>query len=387
MKKFLIIFIFLSSFLFSNEKVNIYLFSSKECPHCKKEKVFLEKLQKKYSYINVQNFDIYLKKENQILYKKVAQKFNIKNPRVPLTVVGDRYFAGFLSEETTGKNIENAILYAYENQSIDLIESIKKKEEVDLKNGKHNVIEKIKLPFLKEINLKNLSLPLITILIALVDGFNPCAMWALVMLLSFLITINNRKKLFFLGFLFILTSSLVYLMFMIAWLNFLMFFSYVKWIKFVIGSIAIIGGVYYLKEFFKKNITCNVTSSKFKEKTKEKITFLTNKKNLFFASIGIILLAFFVNLIELICSAGLPVVYLQILSLSNLSSFSYYSYILLYILIFMLDDLIIFVIAVYTLNLLNISGKFSRFTHLIGGSILLILGILLIFKPSLLMFG
>jgi glutaredoxin len=385
MKKILFLFIFSFSFLFS-ENLNLYLFTTKECPHCKKEKIFLEKIKKKYSYLNVQNIDIYSSKENQKLFEDVAIKLNIKNIKIPLTIIGDRYFIGFLSEDTTGKNIENAIKFAYENNSIDIMQSLKKKDEIDIKDGKHNVLQKIKLPFFKEINLKNLSLPVLTILIALVDGFNPCAMWALIMLLSFLIAVENRKKLFFLGFLFILTSAFVYFLFMVAWLNFLTFFSYINWIKYLIGSIAVIGGVFYLKEFFKKNISCNVTSSKFKEKTKDKITFLTNKKNLFFASIGIIILAFLLNLIELICSAGLPVVYLQILSMSNLSFISYYLYLLLYIFIFMLDDLIVFAIAVYTLSLLNISGKFSRYSHLIGGSILLILGILLIFKPEFLMF-
>jgi glutaredoxin len=385
MKKILFLFLFSFSFLFS-ENVNLYLFSTKDCPHCKKEKIFLEKNKKKYSYLNVKNIDIYSSKENQKLFEDIVNKLKIKNVKIPLTIIGDRYFIGFLSDQTTGKNIEEAIKFAYTNNSIDIIESLKKKDDIEIKNGKHNVFETIKLPFFKDINLKNLSLPVLTILIALVDGFNPCAMWTLVMLLSFLIAIESRKKLFLLGFLFILTSAVVYFFFMVAWLNFLMFFSYIKWIKYLIGAIAFLGGCFYLKEFLKKNTSCRVTSSKFKEKTKEKITFLTNKKNLFFASLGIIILAFLVNLIELICSAGLPVVYLQILSMSNLNIFSYYSYILLYILIFMLDDLVVFIIAVYTLSLLNITGKFSRYSHLIGGSVLLILGLLLFFKPEFLMF-
>lgn len=114
--------------------------------------------------------------------------------------------------------------------------------------------------------------------------------------------------------------------------------------------------------------------------------YLTENKKIWLAIIGIVLLAFFVNLIELICSAGLPIIYTQILSLSSLSTFQYYSYITLYIFIFMLDDLFIFTVAFFSLQLIKITTKYSRFSHLLGGVVLVILGILLIFKPQYLTF-
>ena len=86
------------------------------------------------------------------------------------------------------------------------------------------------------------------------------------------------------------------------------------------------------------------------------------------------------------CSAGLPAVYTQILSLSQLSVLSYYFYLVLYIVFYMLDDIIVFIIAMTTLQLTGLSGKYARWSRLIGGAILLILGILLIFKPGWLMF-
>ena len=103
--------------------------------------------------------------------------------------------------------------------------------------------------------------------------------------------------------------------------------------------------------------------------------------------IGIIALAAAVNLIESVCSAGFPVIFTQILALSNLEKWQYYLYMLLYIFVFMLDDMIVFIGAMVTLRLTGVTNKYSRFSHLIGGILMLLIGVLLIFKPELLMFG
>ena len=118
-----------------------------------------------------------------------------------------------------------------------------------------------------------------------------------------------------------------------------------------------------------------------------KLKKIIQEKHFLIALGGLIILAFAVNLVELICSAGLPAVYTQVLTLSNLSTWQYYSYLALYIFVFMLDDLFVFFAAMITLQFTGISGKYSRASHLIGGIVMLIIGILMIFKPELLMFG
>ena len=102
---------------------------------------------------------------------------------------------------------------------------------------------------------------------------------------------------------------------------------------------------------------------------------------------GIILLAIAVNMIELVCSAGLPAVYTQILALSNLPTWQYYSYIFLYILIFMLDDFIVFIIAMFTLKISGLSNKYAHVSNLIGGVLMILIGLLLILRPEWLMFN
>lgn len=379
MKKFF--FIFLSFFLtfqtysFAKEKNNevvVYFFWGKGCSRCEEEKIFLKKLQKKYPKIIIHQLEVWGNKENAKLLNKFSNNLNIKESGIPITIVGQKYFVGFLDEKTTGKNIENAVIQVL---------------KYGIQDEKNYIIETIVVPFFGEIEIKNLSLPLLTILIGAIDGFNPCAMWALLMLISFLVAVKSRKKMLFLGSLFIFISALVYFMFMVAWLNFMLFFSYINWIKILVGVIAILGGAYYLKEyFFNKDNVCKVTKSSFKQKISSSMASLTEKKGIFLAILSISILAFLVNLIEFICSAGLPVVYIQILSLSSLSTLAYYLYILLYVFVFMLDDLIVFFIAMLSLHLIKLTTKYSRFSHLVGGIVLLVLGSFLIFKPEWLMF-
>ncbi|MBN2479122.1 MAG: thioredoxin family protein [Parachlamydiales bacterium] len=371
------------------KEIFVYFFYGEGCYHCKKEEAFLEKLQKKYPDIKVEYLEVWENRQNKTLFENVAKRLQIKVLAFPITVIGNKYIVGFLDEKSTGQSIEMLYLETKKQNLPDIVKESLNNEDYSIliKNNKSHVPDVITLPIFGKINLKKISLPILTIMLGAVDGFNPCAMWALLMLLSFLIGIQNRKKLFFLGALFIFVSALVYLMFMVAWLNFLLFFSYLSWLKILIGLIAIIGGGFYLKEFFKnKEGVCKVTPGRIKQKISNKLFSLTENKKLYLAILGIIFLAFFVNLIELFCSAGIPVVYTQILSLAHLSTFEHYMYVLLYIFVFMLDDLLIFSLVVFTLKLTNFTNKYSRISHLIGGIVLLAIGFLLIFKPELLMF-
>lgn len=385
---FLFIFLFFTFYIsssFSNNKnIQVYFFYSNKCGYCAKEKEFLTKIKKKYPNIEIQYLNIQNKNSKE-LYRLLLKKINIQNIVIPITVIQDKYFIGF--SNATKENIEAAIKNGQKNSSV-LIQDILKENNLTNTSEKIKPPKSIIFPFLGEINIRTLSLPMLSIILGAIDGFNPCAMWALVMLLGFLIGMQNRKKMFFLGFIFIFFSALFYFMFMTAFLNAFLFFSYVKWIKTAIGILAITGGIYYLKTFLfnKKNI-CKVTSYKNKQKKiSKKIFSLTESKKFYLVIFGIILLSFSINLIEIFCSAGLPAIFTQVLSLSSLSFFQYYSYILLYIFIYMLDDLVVFSIALISFEIIGLTSKYSRFSNLIGGMILFFLGILLIFKPTLLSF-
>lgn len=363
--------------------LTVHFFWSQGCPHCAKEKVFLESLKNKYPQVLIKDYEISQNRENINLLQKAGKELNTDVSGVPFTVIGDKHFTGYYNDETTGKEIEEAIKCALENGCSDLITNIDKP-----KNETSPPIENLNVPILGNVNIKNISLPALTFLIAIMDGFNPCAMWTLLFLISLLLGMEDRKRMWILGIAFIAASAFVYFLFLSAWLNFFLFLGYVFFVRIAIGLIALFAGSYNIRDYFvNKKGGCSVMGDEKRQKVFEKIKDVTQKKNFFIALGGIVMLAIAVNMIELVCSAGLPAIYTQILSLSKLSNIQYYLYLLFYIIIFMLDDLFVFFTAMITLQATGIQSKYSRLSRLVGGILMLAIGLLLLFKPDVLMFG
>jgi len=302
---------------------------------------------------------------------------------VPVTVIGDELVVGFSGEDTTGAKIKQ------------LLDIYIVKSKLDNNGGGEPIAtspigEKIKYPLLGEINLKNLSLPFLTVILGTLDGFNPCSMWALVVLITLLINTGSKKKLWLVGNTFIIASSLSYFLFLTAWFNTFLFVGYLPAVKILIGILAVGVGIYFLNDFYKKRklaaLTCEVTSETTKNKLIARLERAVQKESVLAIIIAVVFVAFSVNLIELLCSAGIPAVYTQVLSQNNLSKIGYYLYLLVYDFFYMLDDIVVLVIAGFTWQLLISTNKYTKYSHLIGGILLLILGIIMLVNPQLLMF-
>ena len=377
--------------------VNIYLFHSNTCSHCKAERELLKELEKKYDNIKIYSYEI-SEEENLTLLKEVGKLYDTNASGTPFTVIGDKYYKGYNSADAKQKfmaTIEYYSKYGYKDRTGEYIGNIKlpnyevKGTEPDIdKYIADYASNKIKI-FGKTIELKNLTLPIISILIGLVDGFNPCAMWVLLFLISMLLGMKDRKKMWILGLTFLCTSALIYLLFMLAWLNAATLLLSINWVRLIIGLIAIIGAAINLTSYIKhrKDNGCDVIDEKKRNKIFDKIKKFTHEKNFFLAIVGCMALAISVNIIELACSAGLPVMFTQILSMNNLTIIEHIIYIALYMFFFLIDDLIVFFIAMRTMELTGFSTKYGKFAKLIGGLLLLAIGILLIFKPEWLMFN
>ena len=368
-----------------NENITIYLFHSKTCPHCKSEKKFLNNMIDKYKNIVVKYYEV-SNKENKKLMQILKEKYDNDRSGVPFTIIGDNSFVGY--SENTAYQIEEVIKELEETGDPNSAEKIINDPSIDIDLSKVKVDENIKvIPFLGKIDARKVSLPLISIIIGFVDGFNPCAMWVLIFLISILIGMENKKRAMSLGIIFLVASASVYLFFMLVWITAQKHFNG-EILQKIIGVVAILGALLNLKSFFKKSEDgCSVADANKKKKIFEKIRKFTSEKSFILATIGIITLAISVNIIELACSAALPTTYTEILSINNLSSFEYGFYIFLYILFFMIDDIIIFIIAMATMQVKGISNKYTKYSHLIGGIIMLIIGVLLIIDSSILKFN
>lgn len=368
----------------------VHMFWSVGCPHCAKEKEFLVELQQIYPQIDIKEYEITQSRDNAQLLEKLEDVLGgVDVSGVPFTIVGKNHFTGYLSDETTGKEIEKAVQYALENGHEDIVAGLSQQEiPQEQKSPEDSIPGSVTLPIMGTVDVKVISLPFVTILLALLDGFNPCAMWTLLFLISLLLGMKDRKRMWILGIAFIVSSAGVYFLFLAAWLNLFLFLGFIFWVRIIIACVALGAGIYNIRDYWiHKDGGCSVMGDQKRQKVFEKIRAVTQKQEFILALGGIVLLAIAVNMVELVCSAGLPAIYTQILTLSNLPKWQYYLYLGIYTFIFMLDDLIVFGTAMVTLQAVGIQSKYSRYSRLIGGILMLAIGVLLLFKPEYLMFG
>lgn len=377
----------------AEEKVTLHLFYSESCPHCAKEKEFLNTIKDDYPYLNIEMYEVSKNAENDAILTKVKKALDTENPYVPYTVIGSIGMTGY------NENIKNQIIHFIEKYSKekhkDIVTSIINGETIEPEENQTPYEEPVTeeennafhLPILGEIDAKKISLPILAIIIGTIDGFNPCAMWVLLFLISMLVGMKNKKRMWVLGLTFLCTSAFIYFLFMVSWLTIALSVTSIIWIRNLIAIVALLGGLWNLYNFFKhQDSGCTIVKEEKRKKVFTKIKNITKEKSFFLALIGIIVLAISVNIVELACSAGLPLIFTQILSLNNLPIWQYYVLILLYIIFFLLDDIIVFTIAMKTLEVTGFSTKYTKYSHLIGGIILVIIGILLLVNPGLLMF-
>jgi cytochrome c biogenesis protein CcdA len=241
----------------------------------------------------------------------------------------------------------------------------------------------IELPLFGATRVSDLGLPLFTFLVGLVDGFNPCAMWVLVFLLSVLVNVKDRRKILLIAGTFVLVSGLAYFAFMAAWLNLFMLIGIARPAQIVLGLMAILIGLINIKDFFafKQGITLSIPESS-KPGIYRRVREIVSTKYLTAALFSVVVLAVIVNMIELLCTAGLPALYTQILTMQDLPAWKNYAYLTLYIAAYMLDDTILLGIVVVTLSHRKLQEREGRWLKMISGTAILVLGVVMIFKPS-----
>lgn len=375
-----------------SEVIEVVVFVRDSCAHCRSEQAFLTELEKKRPELKVTRYHLENEKD-----KRVWEAFtnHIQSSKVtPITVIGDHYLIGFDSDKTTGEEIISLIDVAQTTNA-----------KTDLKNptlimgGKTSTCvenptvpctdkpkSELTVPLLGKIDTKTYPLIALSAILGFLDGFNPCAMWVLVTFLIILLQIGDRRKMFLFAGTFILAEAVMYTLILTVWFKTWDFVQMDSIVTPLVGLVAIGGGLFFLYEYRKKELACQVTNLKQRSQIKKRIEDLAINKFTLLTFIGVLGIAFSVNIIEFACSIGIPQSFTKILELNNLSLLQSAWYIFIYILFYMVDDLVVFGIALYGAEKLSITAKYTRYSNLVGGIIMILLGILLLLRPSLLLF-
>jgi glutaredoxin len=382
------------------EPVAVYLFWTQTCPHCTKARRFLGSLGQRVPGVEIHSLELGADERHERAFVTLSKHYGIDPPAVPLIVIGDDAVVGYDEDTTTGVQIEARIAACRSKTCPNVAgEHIRRVdpalsvagETAPLGTEPHArpmLPDVIMVPGIGNIDPRALSLPALTVVLGAIDGFNPCAMWVLVFLIGLLVGMQDPVRMWSYGAVFLLTSAAVYFAFMAAWLNVFLFLGSLSWVRTAIGIFAIGVGGYYLWQFATNpEAACPITSPGKRERVMAHLKATVAERSFLLAVAGLIVLAVGVNLIEILCSAGIPAIYTQVLALSDLSTFEHYAYLTLYISVFLLDDVIVFVTAMVTLRAAGLTASYARYSHLIGGIILAIIGALLLFKPGWLSFA
>ncbi len=378
----------------------VHVFWRVGCPYCEEALGYLDRLKQELPDLATEYLEVSGSDGNRALFIAVCKELDIDQPAVPAIVVGSRAFVGYLDDATTGAAIRQAILECRDQGCRNAVAQVADAMRADgaaaaptdakTKATTHlpSVPKVVSLPFIGAVTTDTLSLPMLTIVLGAADGFNPCAMWVLVFLIGLLVGMKNHRRMWILGGAFLFTSAAVYFVFMAAWLNVLLLLGTLLWIRVAVGLFALGGGLFYLREFvLSGDAVCKVASPERRRQIMDGLRNAVRQQSFPLALGGIVALAAAVNLIELLCSAGIPAIYSQVLAMNNLAAWQYYLYLLLYVAVFLLDDLVVFATSIVTLQAAGLTAKYSRFSHLIGGVVLCGIGVLLLLRPEWLTFG
>ncbi len=373
----------------ANESQNINLhaadievFVRTGCPHCEKAELFLQQLKRETPTLNIVIHDLSKEPHELDRLQAIAEKQGEISLRVPAFRIGDQLLIGYSDENTTGQWIRNALgkKPANAQPSVESCETHQKQTcntGTTPSPGKTDPFQINLLGY--PLALDEVGLPLFTLAIGLLDGFNPCSLWVLLLMISLLAPMKDRLRMFAIAGSFIFVEGLAYFIFMTAWLNLFLFVGLSRISEIIIAIIAILAGAVHLKDFwfYGRGVSLSIPETA-KPGIYARMRSILCAQNLTGAMIGAVILAVLVQFVELMCTSGFPALYTRILTLKKLDNVSYYSYLLLYNVAYMFDDLLILTIGIITLSQKRLQEKEGRWLKLISGLVMAGLGFYLI---------
>ncbi|AUD61588.1 cytochrome C biosynthesis protein [Shewanella sp. Pdp11] len=396
-------------------KIKLYFFWSKTCPHCAEAHPFIDSLPQKYPWIELESHMVSAPGVQDI-WQNIAAKTNTEARSVPYMASCEKAIVGYSSEAVTGEFLVNRLKNCYLSLGGQLSEADMPTNGVvstsastetnaplfgtcgtdtgegtcDATNLKESVaepeVQPVELPLVGVVTPETMSLPLLTLVLAGVDAFNPCAFFVLLFLLSIMVNAKSRSRMLLVGGIFVFFSGFIYFLFMTAWLNIFQLLgagSDGGMIILAAGCLALIAGVINIKDYFftKGEVTLSMSAEN-RTSLIKRMGKLSNSSSLGALLIGSTVLAVLANAYELLCTAGFPMIYTSVLSMHNLPDIERYMYLVLYNIVYVIPLAIIVIVFSATLGKRKLTEKEGQTLKLMSGVMMLGMGIALVIDPT-----
>ena len=340
------------------------VFVREGCPHCAEAKHFLSELSTRRPGLVV----VYREVDRDPVARDALIELSLQAgawpPGVPTFVHGSRVLVGFDDAEHVGAELVRLLDASAPQAPPDTVES----------------------SLFGTLQASEIGLPLFTLALGLLDGFNPCAMWVLLFLLSLLVRLKDRRRMAMVAGTFVLASGAVYYAFMAAWLNVFLFVGMTEALRIGLAGVAMLIGFINVKDFFafRRGVSLSIPESA-KPGLYARARAILKAESLPASLAAVAVLAVVVNFVELLCTAGLPAVYTAVLTQHDLSPLAHYGYLGFYILAYIADDALMVGTAVLALGSGKLDERGGRRLKLLSGAVMLALGLVMLLRPHWLM--
>lgn len=396
-------------------KIKLYFFWSKTCPHCAEAHPFIDSLPQKYPWIELESHRV-SDPGVQDIWQNIASKTSTEARSVPYMASCEKAIVGYSSEAVTGEFLVNRLKNCYLSLGGKLSDADLPTKGAtstttsaqtdaplfgtcgtDTGEGTCDAtslsepvaepeVQPVELPLVGVVTPETMSLPLLTLVLAGVDAFNPCAFFVLLFLLSIMVNAKSRSRMLLVGGIFVFFSGFIYFLFMTAWLNIFQLLgagSDGGMIILAAGCLALIAGAINIKDYFftKGEMTLSMSAEN-RTSLIKRMGKLSNSSNLGALLIGSTVLAILANAYELLCTAGFPMIYTSVLSMHNLPDIERYMYLVLYNIVYVIPLAIIVIVFSATLGKRKLTEKEGQTLKLMSGVMMLGMGIALVIDPT-----
>lgn len=356
------------------EDADLVLFYGAGCPHCAAERIFLAGLQEEFPELVVVEYEVYNDAANQDLFRETLAGFGMEPRAVPTTIVAGRVWVGF--SDAMAAELRQAAAEVLAGRPAERAE-----DEEDEVVGS----ELVHVPLLGDVEVAEQSLLVSTIVIGFVDGFNPCSLWVLSILLALVLRSGSRRRIVAVGVTFLVVTTLLYGFYIAGLYSVLSYVAYVSWIRVAVALVALAFGLVNLKDFFwfKRGISLTIPDARKPAIVERARSLAVTDRPLPGMLAGTAALAVGVSLIETPCTAGLPVLWTSLVTEADVALGVAVLLFAVYMLVFLLDELAVLGMAVVTMRAAKLQERHGRLLKLAGGSVMVALAIVMLAAPDL----
>jgi len=361
----------------SSGQLTAYVYWGEGCPVCDQHKPFLDGLAARYPDLVVITREVWRHPEQLAEFRSMANAHGTQARSVPTVFIGGRVFVGdspALRSQMVA-HIERCLVEGCPDSG-QLAVAVS-----DARDAPYAIT----LPLLGTIDLALEPLVFSTALIALIDGFNPCSLWVLTVLLGLVIRSGSRRRILLVGITFLVTTATVYGLFIAGVFSVLAYVAYLGWIQSLVGLLALVMGGINVKDYFwfQRGVSLTIPAGQKSGIYRRMRELLRPDQTPTSLVAATFVMALGIALVELPCTAGFPVLWSAIVAEQSPGRSQFLALLFLYVLIYLLIELIVFLGALRTLSIARFEERQGRALKLVGGMIMIALGLVLLTAPEM----